>query len=118
MSTITAYPHTLSRAFDRLDHIATLEDGWAGKGSYAISPDVLNNLRSVLFVSDDADWRDWIIGPDVNATLGLQSKKSGGSISLGAKEFSYYVSKDGKELHDSHVAFSAKALLDVMRKIA
>ena len=108
----------LSKAFDRLDHLATLEDGWAGKGSYAISPQVLDNLRSVLFISDDADWRDWMIGPDVNATLGLQSKKSGGSISLGADEFSYYASKDGKEFHESHVPFSSMSLLEVMRKIA
>jgi hypothetical protein len=108
----------LSKAFDRLDHLATLEDGWAGKGSYAISPQVLSNLRSVLFISEDADWRDWMIGPDVNATLGLQSKKTGGSISLGANEFSYYVSKNGQELHDSHVPFTSRSLLDVMRKIA
>ena len=71
----------LSKAFDRLDHLATLEDGWAGKGSYAVSPQVLSNLRSVLFISEDADWCDWMIGPDANATLSLQSKKTGGSIS-------------------------------------
>jgi hypothetical protein len=59
-----------------------------------------------------------MIGPDVNATLSLQSKKTGGSISLGANEFSYYVSKNGQELHDSHVPFTSRSLLDVMRKIA
>jgi hypothetical protein len=108
----------LSKAFDRLDHLATLEDGWAGKGSYAVSPQVLSNLRSVLFISEDAAWCDWMIGPDVNATLGLQSKKTGGTISLGANEFSYYVSKNGEELHESHVPFTSESFLDVMRKIS
>ena len=106
-----------AKAFERLDHLATLKDGWAGKGSYAISPQVLKNVRSVLSVSNDDDWHCWMIGPDVNATLGLQSRQTGGSISVGEKEFSYYVDKEGEEYHDSHVPFSADLLLNIMRKI-
>ena len=107
----------LSKAFARLDHLAQLEDGWAGDGSYAISRRVLNNVRSVLLVSDDEDWKEWMIGPDVNATLGLQSKLSDGCISVGAEEFSYYVEKEGKEIYGNHIPFNPETMLKVMRSI-
>ena len=109
---------SLSNAFDRLDELSHLQDGWAGEGSYAISRQVINNLKSVLLISEDEDWRGWMIGPDVNATIGLQSKSSDGSISVGTGEFSYYAEIDGQEIHASHVPFTPEALLAVMRKIA
>ena len=107
----------LSKAFARLDHLAELKDGWAGEGSYAISRRVLNNVKSVLLVSDDEDWKEWMIGPDVNATLGLQSKLSEGCISVGAEKFSYYVEKNGKEIYGNHIPFNPEAMLKVMRSI-
>ena len=45
----------LSKAFDRLDHLSTLVDGWAGDGSMSISRQVINNLKNVLLLSDDKD---------------------------------------------------------------
>ena len=107
----------LANAFARLDHLATLTDGWAGDGSYAVSRQVLNNIKSVLLISNDGDWEKWMISPDVNATLGLQSKSSGGNISIGTDEFSYYAEKNGKEYHASHVPFNSESLLEIMRKI-
>ena len=107
----------LSKAFSRLDHLAGLQDGWAGDGSYAVSHRVLNNLKSVLLISDDDDWKDWMIAPDVNATLVLQSKQSNGCISVGTDEFSYYAEKDGREYHASHEQFSPDAVLEIMRTI-
>lgn len=108
----------LANAFEKIEHLATLRNGWAGKGSYAISPNVLKNLRQVLLISDNADWTEWTISPDVNATVGLQSKSSQALISLGVKEFSYYSDKDGNEQGDSHVAFTPETFLSVMRLIA
>ena len=87
----------LAKAFARLDHLATLEDGWAGEGSYAVSRKVLNNVRSVLLISADKDWEEWMIGPDVNATLGLQSKTKTSLISIGKDEFSYFSNHHGTE---------------------
>ena len=107
----------LSKAFSRLDHLAELQDGWAGDGSYAVSSRVLSNLKSVLLISDDGDWKDWLIAPDVNATLVLQSKQSNGCISVGTDEFSYYAEKDGHEYHASHEPFAPDAVLEIMRAI-
>ena len=107
----------LADAFDKLDEIAQLSDGWAGVGSYAVSRQVINNLKSVLLISEDEDWQDWLIGPDVNATVGLQSKKNRAMISIGREEYSYYVVKQGERIAGSHVPFSPESFLETMRRI-
>ncbi len=107
----------LSKAFDRLDHLATLEDGWAGKGSYAVSPQVLRNLRDVLLISDNDDWENWMISPAPDGTLGLQSKCHTSSISIGDKEFSYYSAAGDVEDWGDNVVFTPYSFLEIMRKI-
>lgn len=107
----------LSKAFSRLDYLATLQAGWDGEGALPISRKVLNNAKSVLLISDDKDWAVWMIGPDTNATIGLQSKKTGACISLGSEDYSYYVDMNGKELHRSHVKFTPQDFLNTIREI-
>lgn len=107
----------LSKAFDRLDSLCRLQNDWDGCGASKISPYVLNNIRKVLLISDDEDWKDWMISPAPNGTLGLQSKRHVASISIGDKEFSYFCSKDEVEEGDSHILFVPSTLLNLMRRI-
>ena len=107
----------LSKAFDRLDYLATLKEDWDGEGALPISRQVLDNLRRVLFISDDNDWKEWMIGPETNGTLGLQNSVSDACISIGENEYSYYAEIDGKELHGNHLAFSPSSFLETMRLI-
>ena len=109
-------PH-LSKAFDRIEHLSTLQKDWAGEGSLPISRRVLNNVRQVLLISDDRDWEKWFIAPDVNATLTLQSKTSDGTISMGADEYSYYAEKGGEKYRASHVPFTPETFLQTMHTI-
>ena len=107
----------LAKAFVRLDHLSTLEDGWAGEGSYALSRKVIDNVRRVLSISDDKDWEEWMISPDVNATLGLQSKTKTSLMSIDNDRFSYFSDYNGVKIRASRVPFTPKAFLDIMRKI-
>jgi len=107
----------LSKAFSRLNHLAELERDWDGHGALPISHRVLNNVKSVLAISGDDDWKEWMIGPDTNATLGLQSKTTMACISVGAKEYSYYAEIDGKEYYGNHLAFTPESFLETMRSI-
>jgi len=102
----------------RLDHLATLENNWDGYGASAVSPLVIDNLRSVVAASHNADWQYWIISPESNGALCLQSSKKMSSISLGDNEFSYYSCSPDKEVGEDHVPFTPMRLLGVMRKIA
>lgn len=116
--TIEVASKNLSKAFERLDHLATLENNWDGEGALPISRMVINNVKSVLAISEDEDWEEWMIGPDGNATLGLQSKTTRAVISVGANEFSYFAKINGIRLGESHVVFTPEALLNIMRKIS
>ena len=109
-------PH-LAEAFARLDHLSQLEDDWDGYGGRKVSYQVLQNLRNVLLISDDEDWKYWMISPDPNGCLGLQSKRHTASISIGDKEYSYYSEKGAKEDWADNVKFTPSSFLQVMRRI-
>jgi hypothetical protein len=108
----------LAKAFARLDDLSQLCAGWDGRGAKKISYYVLKNLRNVLLISDNEDWKDWMISPDTNGAVGLQSKRGIATISVGDKEFSYYRETDKGEEGESHVEFSPEKLLELMRRIA
>jgi hypothetical protein len=107
----------LADAFDKLDELSQLKEDWDGEGALPISPRVMKNMKDVLLISDNDDWENWAFGPEVNACIGFQSKRSGACVSLGAKEFSYYVKKNGERMAGSHVDFTPSVFLDTLRKI-
>lgn len=107
----------LANAFARLDHLSQLKENWDGYGAEKISYNVLENLRSVLLISDNDDWKAWVISPAPNGTLALQSKLHTASISVGDKEFSYYSMSNGGEDWEDCVMFTPSSFLNVMRRI-
>lgn len=107
----------LEQAIERVNHLARLKNDWDGYGASRILPEVVSNIREVLLMSDDTDWKDWLIGPENNGTLGIQSRKNRASISLGRSEFSYYALINGKRLGKSHIDFTPEAFYQVMRML-
>jgi hypothetical protein len=86
----------LADAYERVDYLSTLQKDWDGYGALPISSQVIRNIK-ILLISDNADWQNWTISPDGNATLGLQSRKQKALISIGSLEFSYFAMIDGKK---------------------
>lgn len=107
----------LKKAYDRINHLSKLEYNWDGRGALPISDSVLLNIKKVLKLSYDCDWENWLIGPDVNATIRLQSKKNKASISLGATEYSYFARLNGQRLGESHIEFKPEFFVSLMRKL-
>lgn len=107
----------LSETFDRINHLSKLRDNWDGDGASHILQEVLDNIRNVLMVSNDGDWRIWTVSPDVNGTLILQSEDALCAISLGCDEYSYLSRRSGKRVGQSHIKFSADSFLNVMRTL-
>ena len=106
-----------SETFERLDHLCQLQDDWDGYGGKKVSNYVLDNLRNVLLVSDDEDWKYWMISPAPNGSLSLQSKRHTASINVGDQEFSYYFSTDNGEEGENHLVFTPSSFLSLMRRI-
>lgn len=107
----------LTNALNRVAHLAKLKDNWDGDGASHILSEVLDNIRSVLMFSNDNDWQNWSISPDVNGTLILQSDDALCAISLGSHEFSYLSRRGGKRIGDSHIKFTENSFLNVMRSL-
>lgn len=105
----------LSKTIERVNHLAKLKNDWDGCGASRILPKVISNIREVILLSEDADWHDWTISPNVNGTLFLQSTKYMCSLSLGTDEYSYFSKKDGQREGKSHLPFSVKGFLSDMR---
>ncbi len=106
----------LAEAYERIGHLSTLPKDWDGHGALPISFKVLKNIKEVLMISNNSDWEHWMISPDVNATLGLQSETTGAVISLGASEYSYYARIEGVRYGESHIKFTPESLLALMRR--
>lgn len=114
---LEAREENLSKAIERVNHLARLKNDWDGFGASRILPKVISNIREVLLLSDDADWYDWTISPNVNGTLFLQSKRYVCSLSLGTEEYSYFYKKDGQRAGKRHLPFSVKGFLTTMRTL-
>lgn len=117
METAEGHTENHAKALRRLDHLATLGINWDGYGASPVSPKVVANLKEVIAVSRDADWSCWLISPESNGALCLQSIHQMSSISVGTDEFSYYSCSGGKESGEDNIPFSPKRFLGVMRKI-
>lgn len=115
--TVEVTQPALAEAYDRIDHLSTLAKDWDGHGALPISFRVLKNIKSVLMISQNSDWEHWMIAPDTNATIDLESEKTGAVISLGAYEYSYFAKVNGERLGESHIDFKPEAFLELMRKL-
>lgn len=105
----------LSQTISRINYLAALRDDWDGFGASRILPQVISNIRSVVLISEDADWHDWTISPNTNGTLFLQSTKRICSLSLGTHEYSFFSKEKNGRRGESHLPFSAEAFLAQMR---
>lgn len=106
----------LAEAYERINHLSTLPKDWDGREALPITHKVLNNIKEVLMISNNSDWEHWMISPDVNGTVGLQSETTGAVISLGATEYSYYAKVEGVKYGESHIEFTPESLLALMRR--
>ena len=108
----------ISKALSRLDSLSMLSHDWDGYNASPVAAKVIDNVKAVLAVSEDEDWKPWMISPETNGTLCLQSKTNTSSISMGMNEFSYYTFSQSEEQGESHVPFTPGKFLNVMRRIA
>ena len=105
------------RILDRLNELSLLKTNWDGYGAMPIFKKIIKTVKNLLPMSEDKDWQNWLVSPNVNATLTFQSEKNRASISLGEKEYSYYAVLNGKRLGESHIDFDAQKFLSLMRKL-
>lgn len=104
-----------SRVKVSLDKMSYLNTGWDGLDAQPVSEEVISNVLHLLAVSENHDWHNWTLEPNINGTVTLRSRSHSSAISIGSDSFSYYIRNGRNITGKDNVPFVANAILEVMR---
>lgn len=90
-----------SRIKVALDKFFFLKAGWDGLEALPVSESAIRNVSQLLIISDNRDWYNWTVEPNINGTVILRHSSRMAGISIGTDAFSYY-QKEGNNVtgHD------------------
>ena len=106
------------RLWNRTEELSSLQPGWDGVDSLPMERKTVRNMQRLLKAGISSDFKNWVIFPDDNGTLLLQSKDGNASISIGNNSYSYVFVRDGKVTSGESVRFSPSSVLSTLRSIA
>lgn len=106
------------RLWNRTEELSALQHGWDGAVALPMKKKSLRNMQRLLKAGVGSDFKNWVLFPDDNGTLLLQSKDGTASISIGNSSYSYVFVKDGKVTASESVRFSLTSVLNTLRAIA
>ncbi len=106
-----------SRVKVSLDKISYLNTGWDGLDARPVSEEVISNALQLLAVSENLDWHNWTLEPNINGTITLRSRSHSSAISIGSDSFSYYIRNGRNITGKDNVPFAANAVLKVMQSL-
>ena len=98
--------------------LSNLQAGWDGAGARPVHKKVVQNVQRVIKAGISSDFQNWVLFPDDNGTLLMQSKDGMASISIGNNSYSFVCTQDGKIKAGESVKFSPMAVLNTIRTIA
>lgn len=102
---------------EQLSDFQEYEKGWDGAEALPLNAKVVRNFKSALQRCSEKGLTGWHISPETNGTLLFENGRGDAGINIGAKEFSYYIIRDGHVTGENHVRFSVSAILKTMKKI-
>ena len=106
-----------SRIKVALDKLSYLKSGWDGLDALPVCAEAVSNVLQLLAVSENKDWQDWTIEPNINGTLTLRTRSHTSAISLGSDSFSFFV-KEGKSITGKdNIPFTAEAVVKFMKSL-
>lgn len=105
------------RLWNRTNVLSKLYKGWDGADASPIENKTIANMQNVLRKCSETDFSGWVLFPDDNGTLLLQSQDKNASISLGNNLFSYVCQKGNDIISGENVRFSVTSFLNVIKSI-
>ncbi len=106
------------RLWNRTAELAALTAGWDGAQALPMEKKVLQNMQRLIKAGKSTDFQQWVLFPDDNGTILMQSKDGKASISIGNNSYSFVCTKDGKADAGQNVKFSAASALKTLRALA
>ena len=105
------------RLWKRTNVLSKLYKGWDGADASPIENKTIANMQNVLKKCSETDFSGWVLFPDDNGTLLLQSQDKNASISLGNNLFSFVCQKGNDIISGENVRFSVTSFLNVIKSI-
>ena len=106
------------RLWNRMHELSTLPAGWDGGDALPMQEKTVKNVQRLIKAGVNSDFKDWVLFPDDNGTVLMQSKNGEASISIGNNSYSFVYLKNGELKAGESVRFSPSAVLRTMRNIA
>jgi hypothetical protein len=106
------------RLWNRTAELAALTAGWDGAQALPMEKKALLNMQRLIKAGESTDFQQWILFPDDNGTILMQSKDGKASISIGNIFYSFVSTKDGKVDAGQNVKFSVASALKTLRALA
>ena len=106
------------RLWNRTIELAALTAGWDGAQALPMEKKALLNMQRLIKAGESKDFKQWVLFPDDNGTILMQSKDGKASISIGNNSYSFVSTKDGKVNAGQNVKFSAVSALKILRALA
>ena len=106
------------RLWNRTIELAALTAGWDGAQALPMEKKALLNMQRLLKAGESKDFQQWVLFPDYNGNILMQSKDGKASISIGNNSYSFVCTKNGKVDAGQNVKFSAASALKTLRSIA
>ncbi len=106
------------RLWNRTIELSNLQTGWDGADAQPMQEKALQNMQRVIKAGISPDFKDWVLFPDDNGTLLLQSKDGTASISIGNSTYSFVCVKDGNVQSGEALRFTPMAVLRTIRTSA
>ena len=105
------------RLWKRTLELAELTAGWDGSHALPMEKKALQNIQRLIKAGESADFQQWVLFPDDNGTILMQSKDGKASISIGNNSYSFVCTKNGKVNAGQNVRFSAASALKTLRDL-
>ena len=105
------------RLWNRTAVLSKLYKGWDGADALPIESKTIANMQKVLKKCNDNDFEGWVLFPDDNGCLLLQTQNKNASISLGNNLFSFVYQKGGNIISGENIRFSVLSFLNALKSI-
>ena len=105
------------RLWKRTEELATLPAGWDGAEAMPMQKKAVQNVQRLIKAGLSSDFRDWVLFPDDNGTLLMQSKDGTARISIGNNSYSFVGIKEGNIKTGESMKFTPASVLKTLRTI-
>lgn len=106
------------RLWNRTTDLSSLKQGWDGADAVPMQKRTVQNVQRLIKAGISSDFKEWVLFPDDNGTMLLQSKDGAASISIGNSSYSFVSTKGGQIKAEEGLRFSPMAVLNKMRYIS